>query len=150
VEERAAVNAHPAAAQLPIRAQQEVIAKDPVMKRIEGAAADELEIGNILFLLAAPGAAPRLAARIAFKTDLGASFAAGHAIAKTHITGTKDAPQRAAARQRPPPFFAPYACSPALIAVPEGEQIKLRGDPLHSDDSLFCRMQYQYRPRTLP
>jgi hypothetical protein len=54
VEEIAAINVQASSTELPVSAEKEMVFEDLVVKTAQGPAANETEIGDILFILAPP------------------------------------------------------------------------------------------------
>ena len=90
MKEVAPVKLEPAAAQLPVRTEEEVVIENTVFLRIEHAPGDKAEIGDVLFILAAPatghvpprGELQRHAAQVLLFSDT---------VTKPRVAGAEDA-----------------------------------------------------------
>jgi hypothetical protein len=96
MEEIAAFHAEFAAAELPVRSEQEVIAEQAMFGLGEVAFRDQGEIGDVLLILPAPSGGA-LASRVGFQRNAAQVPLLGNALLKPRETDTKNRSQYAVA-----------------------------------------------------
>jgi hypothetical protein len=115
VEESTSVDLHLAAAKLPIRAKQEVKAENLVFEIGQKTAADEAEIGRVLFPLSGI-CALSVPSPAEFQRDCAGAGSLGGILPKTVVTGPKDGPIDAVAGYFSGLVRDPHALTVALKA----------------------------------
>ena len=96
MKEGSAIEIHLPATESPIGSQQEVITKHFVFKVIQGAAADQAEVGYIILVLSHPSQAAILA-RAEGESHLAHVFFFGHAITEARVARAENCAQDAVA-----------------------------------------------------
>src|ERR1700728_1883126 len=99
VEKGPPVDIQLAAAQLPIRAQKEMVLKNSVFVFVQRTPAHKTEVGNILLVFEAPNRFP-LSAGIRFQRNAANVFFLRSTVAKPRITSAEHRPENAIARGR--------------------------------------------------
>jgi hypothetical protein len=98
MEEIPTIHAQLPAAELPVGAQQKMVVEDTVLAIAENPPANEAEIGNKLFVSAAPDSFPLAAVVPFYRETAYRSFLRG-TIAKMSVTYAEDGPQDAVTRR---------------------------------------------------
>ena len=97
VEKNSAIEVQSATAQPPVRAQQEMISEDAMLRIVESAPGDERKVGEVLFILASP-VVMRLDSGNDFQPALADMGILSYTLTKTRITSSEDFPQHTVAR----------------------------------------------------
>jgi hypothetical protein len=96
MKECAAVHVQLAATESPVRSQDEVKAEEPVLFIVQDAAADEAEVGDVLFALARIGP-PAIAATAEIERNRADVIGVSGKLPKTVETRAKNGPEHAIA-----------------------------------------------------